>query len=478
MKHIETDIAIVGGGSAGLAAGVSATEKGLKVAIFEKTPDYSMGGMGTFAIESRLQRQRRIVFTKEDAYRAFMSYNHYRSDARLVRDYIDKSASTIDWLESMGVVFTEPVAYYPGGHFTWHMKDMKTPRITETLAVRAKKLGVQIYLETPVKQIIKENGTITGLIAESKTGETVLAKVKAVIIASGGFSENTEWVKQFTGYKLGQDIFLTPNNPPKLHGDGIKMAWEIGAAKTDMYIDSYRGLPMPYGGPGGTTPELGTFRQPLLMVNMMGERFVNEDIVFDGAASGNAVHSQKNNCGFIIFDEDTNRYYEENDWDWLLPGMISRSKEIASVIQKARQEGYQHLFMADSLEDLCLQTGVNLNGLRLTLEEYNRACDTGQDFLFFKKAAYLKPVRRPKFYAGRFMLNGYVSLGGVKINHKTEVLNNNMDVIPGLYTAGNDSNILCGDTYPFFLAGHMSGFAYNSGRISGENAAEYIKSFG
>jgi fumarate reductase flavoprotein subunit len=475
MKYLESDVAIVGGGSAGLAAAAAAAENGLRVTVFEKAPDFSFGGMGTFAIESRHQRQRRIPFTKEDAYRAFMQHNHYRSDARLVKDYVDRSAGTIEWLESMGVLFAEPVAYYPGGHYTWHMKDEKSPRITDALAGKARKLGAVIYLETPVKQIFKENGKITGLTAESKTGEVLRVKARAVIIATGGFSENVEWVRQYTGHELGKDISLVPNDPPRLHGDGIRMAWELGAAKTEMYIDSYRGLPMPYGGPGGTIFELGTFRQPLLMVNMMGERFVNEDIVFDGASSGNAVYLQKNSCGFIIFDEDTNHYYEENDWEWILPSLFTRSKDLASIIQKARQEGYKHLFMADSMEALCSQTGINLKGLMCTLEEYNRACDTGRDVNFYKKAAYLKPVRKPKFYAGRFMLNGYVSLGGVRINHKTEVLNNDMDVIPGLYTAGNDSNNICGDTYTFSLAGHMSGFAYNSGRIAGENAAEYVK---
>jgi fumarate reductase flavoprotein subunit len=73
------------------------------------------------------------------------------------------------------------------------------------------------------------------------------------------------------------------------------------------------------------------------------------------------------------------------------------------------------------------------------------------------------------------MLNWYGSLGGVKINHRTEVLTKDFDVIPGLYTAGNDSNTVCGATYVFYLAGHMSGFAYNTGRIAGENASEYVK---
>lgn len=127
------------------------------------------------------------------------------------------------------------------------------------------------------------------------------------------------------------------------------------------------------------------------------------------------------------------------------------------------------LFLANSIEELCAQTGINLEGLKKTLDEHNRACDTGRDDLFFKNNRFLKPVRRPPFYAGKFMLNWYSSQGGVKIKHKIEALTKDFDVIPGLYVAGNDSNSVCGKTYVFAMAGHMSSFAYSSGRIAGEN---------
>jgi fumarate reductase flavoprotein subunit len=131
--------------------------------------------------------------------------------------------------------------------------------------------------------------------------------------------------------------------------------------------------------------------------------------------------------------------------------------------------------MTDSIEELCRQTGIDQEGLRNTLDEYNKACDTGRDNLFFKNDRYLKPVRKPRFYAARFCLAMYGGLGGIKINHKTEALTKDFDVVPGLYCAGNDVNSICGGTYPFYLCGHTSGFAYNTGRLAGENAAKYMK---
>jgi fumarate reductase flavoprotein subunit len=70
------------------------------------------------------------------------------------------------------------------------------------------------------------------------------------------------------------------------------------------------------------------------------------------------------------------------------------------------------------------------------------------------------------------------TLGGIKINHRIEVLDKNMAPIPGLYAAGVDANNLYRDSYEFYLCAGTMGFAVNSGRIAGENAAQYVRSQG
>ena len=74
--------------------------------------------------------------------------------------------------------------------------------------------------------------------------------------------------------------------------------------------------------------------------------------------------------------------------------------------------------------------------MQRTVEEYNKACETGRDELFNKNPRYLRLVKQPRFYAARFFPAGYGTLGGIKINHKTEVLTKDCEVIPGLYAAG------------------------------------------
>jgi len=110
------------------------------------------------------------------------------------------------------------------------------------------------------------------------------------------------------------------------------------------------------------------------------------------------------------------------------------------------------------------------------VEQYNRFCAKGHDDTFNKYYKYLRPVEKPKFYAARMQCSAFGSLGGIKINHRTEVLDKDWHKIPGLYAAGTDACTIYGDSYPFILPGNTMGFAVNSGRIAGEIAAEYAKS--
>ena len=106
MKQMETDFAVIGGGTAGLTAAVAAAEKGAKVLVLEKmatTGGTGSMGMGPFAVESHLQKKAGINLTRDQIFKTFMEYTHWRVDARLVRDYIDKSGDTIRWLDDMGV---------------------------------------------------------------------------------------------------------------------------------------------------------------------------------------------------------------------------------------------------------------------------------------------------------------------------------------------------------------------------------------
>jgi fumarate reductase flavoprotein subunit len=486
MKQLESDVVVISAGTAGLAAAVTAAENGVKVIVFEKASTVGGAGnmaRGPFAVESFLQKQRKIAISREEAFKLQMDYTHWRVDARLVSAFINKSASTIDWLASMGVKFIDVHCHNQGCNFTWHIIDgpLVPPEIPGTgvvmmkiLAEKFQQLGGKFYLRTPVKKLIKEGGKVSGIIAEDETGEEIRAKAKAVIIATGGCGGNPEMIKKYTGWDM-------PQGPvPTATGDGIRMAWEAGAAPTEIVM---------HGGSGGTEG-IGqylhlapTFNQPNLIVNLQAERFMNEEIIQTTPYGANPFALQKDKAGFGIFDEDTKNYYMEQGLDFpmgiLYAEPIGKVDQFDVQFKQAIDGGVTSIFTANSIEEIAARTGLDRDKLKATINEYNQACDTGRDEVFHKNPKYLRPIRKPKFYVchkgGAHSLG---SMGGIKINYKTEVVAKDFNVIPGLYAAGLDANSINGDTYIFWLPGSTLGFALNSGRMAGENAAEYVKSIG
>lgn len=496
MKQIETDVAIVGGGTAGLAAAVAAAEKGAKVTVIEKsstTGGTGNMGMGPFAVESKLQRMKNITLTREEAFKIFMEYTHWRVDARLVSLYINKSADTMDWLEKMGVVWGGVEAYVRGSYATHHQVTppggrhgvpMSASAMFKVLTDTANDMGVKFLIKTAAKKLIKENGKVVGVIAEDASGE-VQVKAKAVIIATGGFGNNTDMIKKYTPYEWGKDLFSM--RLPGMVGEGIKMAWEAGAGAEGLNIEltcmagatPFTGEVVDSGAMNAAmfSPVTPAFGQPNLIVNLHGERFMNEAEMGNATFFGNAVSRQPKRSAFVIFDAATAKNYMEIGYDWI-NGMMPPMKvnDFDAEVRKAISNGNTHLFAASSLDELASKTGINAENLKKQVEEYNKACETGRDDIFHKRTLYLRTVKQPNFYAGKAVPGGYGTLGGIKINHRTEVVTEEQDTIPGLYAAGTDANSVFADSYIFILPGNTMGFAINSGRIAGENAGVYAKS--
>jgi fumarate reductase flavoprotein subunit len=481
MSQFETDIVVVAAGPAGLAAAISAAERGAGVVVLEKastTGGTGNMGMGPLGIESRHTRAKNFKPTKDEAFEIFMDYTHWRVDAKLVRAHLNMSADTIHWLEDMGVEFVEPASYFTAAFPTWHLVKPATGKpgpmaastMMKKMTERAKELGVTLMLQTPAQKIIKKEGRVSGVVAEEESGEVFEAHAKAVIIATGGFGNNPQMVKKYTGYELGKDMYSF--QIPGLEGDGIRMAWEAGAARTEMTMEMTYNMPEHMSLP----PQLHeAFRQPHLLVNLQGERFLNEAIMPNATFTGNAIALQKNRWAFLIFDENIKKQMESDfdfrDFVFPIPNFENADDAIKDVLER----GYQHIFVADSVQELAEKTGIDPGGLKKTIDEYNKCCENGYDDLLNKIHRYLRPLKAPKFYAGRLFPSAYGSLGGIKINHKTEVLDKNWNVMPGFYAAGTDACTIYGDSYVFVLPGNTMGFALNSGHIAGEHASEYIK---
>jgi fumarate reductase flavoprotein subunit len=473
-----TDVVVVGSGAAGLAAALTAAEVGAKVVVFEK--ERSPGGTsnffeGTFAVESDMQRERYIMYSRDEAFKAIMEYSHWIANPRLVRAIVNESGTTIGWLQQQGIVFTDATINMPDSPRTYHVVKGKGEAVVKTLMTRAKEKGVDIRLATPVKRIIKQGDRIMGVIAEAD-GEQIQVNARAVIIASGGYANNKEWIKKYTGYELG--VNLVPVGNVDKTGDGIRMAWEIGAGEEGKsLLELYRVGPVGPEFAMGSQIECATV-QPGLWINPRGERFCDESIAFYDSSVGNANARFKEGYSWSVFDEGEIKRMLERGID-KGPSMASppgsKPADIYREMKAALERGTTEVVEADSIEALAAKTGVNPSILQKTIDEYNDACEKKYDWLFAKDPKYLRPIKGPKYYAVKARTVFLGTMGGIKINEKCEVLDKNESVIPGLYAAGFDAGGMYGDSYPIKCSsGLASAFALNSGRIAGKNALKLL----
>ena len=511
MKKLEADIVVVGGGMSGLTAATQAAEKGANVVLFEKGSTLGGAanmGMAFFAVESKYQRDQMDTYTKDDAFRFFMEYTHWKADAQLVRRWFNMSASTVEWVENFGVEFLGAYKYFQDSKCTQHMVKMPgTTKPTERQASRmvklmtdyATQLGVQFQFKTPVKKILTgDQGQVLGVLATDESGEEVECLADAVIVGSGGIGNNVEMIKKYLGFEWGKDMFTF--RIPGIDGDGINMVWDIGGARMPLSMEVTYNTP-------GTTDVFKTLsevmRQPsCIMVNPQGERIINEQIMNNTTYTGNAILQQTGHRAYSIMGSDGINYLKEHGLDYItyhhaVKDMTNWEKEKAAYFSGAegdvtssvfgadngvsyRAEGddesqQQNFYECSSLEEVAEVTGIPFEQLKKTIDEYNTYAG-GYDAKFLKPAKWLRPITGEKFYVARHFPSGYGSLGGIKVNHNMQVLNTEDKPIPGLYGCGTDTaNVFAGE-YCFYHPGSTMSYAINSGRIAGMESWDYINS--
>ena len=473
----EADVVVIGSGASGLTAALTAAEGGAKVIVFEKQREpggTSINFEGIFAVESDMQRAQFIDYSRDDAFKSIMEYNHWKANPRLVRKIVNESAETISWLERQGVEFTGVTINMPKSPRTYHVVAGTGLAVVKVLVSNAKEKGVDLQMGTPVTKILKKDGRITGVLAEGDT-DNIRVNAKAVVIASGGFANNRQWIKKYTGFELEKNLFPVGNTDK--FGDGIRMAWEVGAAEEGIGVmELYRAGPI--------TAEIGgqvewPTVQPDIWVDPRGERFCDESIAFYDTSVGNMNAKFKEGYSYSIFDSSILERLKQHGLDKNVnvrtpPGsrLTNFDKEIEILFEK----GNTDVFVADSIGELAVKMEVDPGVLKSTVDEYNGFCEKKHDDLFAKDPRYLRPLKGPKFYAVKAHTVFLGTMGGIKINHNTEVIDKNETVIPGLYAAGFDAGGMYGDSYHISVAsGSSSGFAVNSGRIAGKSILNYIK---
>jgi fumarate reductase flavoprotein subunit len=474
-NEMKADIVIIGCGGAGLPAALTASDKGLNAVVLEKRGVLGGNALmaeGFFAAESPAQKRLLIDAKKDELFKTALDYAHYKVDPRILRVFIDRSGDTVRWIEEKGYKFERIVPFYPNqAPLVWHIVEGHGATLVKIFERECKEKGIPILRKTRAKKIImNKDGRISGVKAEGEKGEIEI-KAECVIIATGGYASNEELLQKYCPEHIDM---LESSGVPGMDGDGLIMAMDLGA-DTDGLGHLHMVGPAPF--PKNWIIE-GVAGEPYcIFVNKKGERFIDESVAFNEFEMINAILRQKDGVCYTVLDREIIDHIAEFG---LIKGcgeiFVPRGERIEGLDKELnRQIEKGGAFMSESMEEISEWIGAPRDRLRKTVNEYNEFCDRRYDDFFVKDPQYLWALRTPPFYAIRSRGALLVTMGGIKINHRMEVLDKEGEPIPGLFAAGADTGGWESDTYCAILTGSAFGFAMNSGRIAAENASDYIR---
>ncbi len=448
-KTLKTDVVVIGGGNAGLAAAVEASNKGAKVILLEKMPmlgGNSIRAGGAFnAVDPARQSKQGIEDSIDKHYQQTFDGGDRKGDPALVRTLVEGAPKGLAWLEGMGMKFDDKVftvlgALWPRSHAP--IEPVGTGFIN-TLKGAASKNKVQVLTETRAEQLIRENGRVTGVVAVGKDGKRVRYNAKmGVVLATGGFAANKEMRQKY-------DARITPNlgttNHPGATGDGIVMATAIGADLVGMeYIQM-----LPLGDPktGALEGWVGFNVEDYIYINKDGMRFVSEAERRDVMTQ--ALIKQRDQSMFIVCDAHS------------MPTPQTKNS-FNQTAEQCVKNGTA--FSADSIEELAAKIGVDPAAFRKTVDEYNAGVESKND-PFGKKLLGQKIDKAP-FYASPRVPTVHHTMGGVRIDTAARVLDAKGQAIPGLFAAGEVTGGIHGTNR---LGGNALADTIVFGRIAGQN---------
>ena len=172
------------------------------------------------------------------------------------------------------------------------------------------------------------------------------------------------------------------------------------------------------------------------------------------ADAGNTVAKQPGATSYAIIDQDTVTHLQEVGSDIGLGDFIPYHAKLDHLQAELDEDvAAGRAWKGDSIEALAVAVGLDPAVLAATVAEYDEACDEGVDPLFFKPAAFLRPVRTAPFYAIEMTGSVLVSCGGIRVNGNLQVVGKDDAPIPGLYAVGMEASGLYGDTYNLDVPG-------------------------
>lgn len=472
-EELTADVVVIGAGGAGMAAAVTANQDGKSVIVIEKTSN--MGGNTALAggalnavddgSETATSRNDSVEFHYEQTYNG----GDKQGDPELVRTLVENAWDGVEWLKSLGMEFQDGVFTVTGGMWERAHKPVEPEGsgfFKTYKGYMEKNDGITMKYNTKAEHLIVEDGVVTGVVCTGETGNTVTVKANnGVVLATGGFGQNVEMREKFnaeTKQWPTLDETIPSTNTTAITGDGIAMAEEVGAELVQM--SNIQLLPLGDPQTGSLSGNIEHAVESRIFVNKEGNRFVNEGGRRDEMTL--ALFEQPDTTMYIVMDSDGYPTGDEvNNFNETINDLVAAGRA----------------YKADTLEELAEQIGVPAENLVATVEEYNRHCLGGDlegqadEFgrtLFTDTDKVNNGINDGPFYAAERVPTVHHTMGGVRINNNTEVIDTEGNVIPGLYAAGEVTGGIHGSNR---LGGNALTDTVVFGRIAGKNASEYTR---
>ena len=368
------------------------------------------------------------------------------NDPELVETLCANSADAIDWLDEHGITLHN-VSSFGGASVKRIHRPVNAEGKTVSvgsymiplLQENCEKAGVKMMLDTTATEILTDaNGAAVGVKATGASGETVTVNAKAVVLATGGFGANLDMVVK---YKPELKGFMT-TNAPGIQGQGIEMAEAIGAATVDM--DQIQIHPTIEANTAALITE-GLRGDGAILINEEGQRFIDEVGTRDVVSA--AEIAQTGSYSWLVVDQ--------------------AMADASSVIQGYIKKGYT--VTGATYEELGKAMGVDAAAFAETMEKWNGYVEAKND-PDFGRTSFANPLNTAPYYAVKVTAGVHHTMGGLKINANTEVLNEKGEVIPGLFAAGEVTGGVHGANR---LGGNAVADFTVFGRIAGAAASDY-----
>ncbi len=460
MARYDFDVAVVGGGVAGLCAAISAREAGAEVVVIEKAPRDQRGGNTRFAdAQMRFPHEADEFgtrdYTADEMFADLMRISRGRANQDLIRTLCDNARDTAEWLTAMGL---EWEAGYP--HTAGYRRSPKSGGLglVDLLHRRLEGMGVAVSYETAaIDLIVDEHRRVRGVRCHSPEGVVDIEAGGGVILACGGFQANVEMRTRYLG-RFADSLILRGSRYNT--GEGLVMAMAAGAAPAGQWGD-YHSAVLDARSPRIECGVTALYNYQMgIFIDKEGNRFLDEGEDFRDhtyVKFSKFIVEQAGGEAWCVFDQQAYQREEfARAWRPVGPPII-----------------------AETLEDLARRIDVPFAALARTIDGFNAAVQPGEydlDRLDGKRTVGITPAKSnwalpldtPPYVAIPVTGGITFTFGGLKCDTTARVIDTRGQVMAGLYAAGEPMGEIFYYNYPG-ASSVIRGAVY--GRIAGRYAA-------